>query len=322
MKKSLVPVILILLGIAIIITWRLLSVTNNDIDKTADEKASPIRRSSRPPMMTSGAFTSKREELRAILTADNVPIEFYGVVVDESGEPLEGVEVLWNIVKSGSFAPSLGLTTGSSGSMHTLNDGRFTINNETGSTLGIKSLSKVDYHELNGTVRSYGYGSTPEPHQPDQLNPVKYVMIRDGGNRSMKKRVPLRFDWDGTNKEIPISLPDRREVVILTPEITGQKPDSQDFDWSIKIQMKNAQLIVAKIGDARLAPINGYRSEIKLKNDVEGQRGSEANALIYFKTEDNRFGEMRFSAYSDRGSSTNTGNLLIRWNPDGGRVFE
>jgi hypothetical protein len=322
MKKSLVAIILIVLGIAAIFTWVISSSPRENIGKTADEKVLPKAKSSRPPMVKSEAFTSKREELRALLKEDNAPIEFYGVVVDESGKPLEGVEVQWNIVKSGSFAPSLGLATGASGSMLTTNDGRFTLKNETGSTLGIKSLSKAGYHEVNGTVRSYGYGSTPEPHQPDQLNPVKYVMIRDGGTRAVKKQIPLRFDWDGTNKEIPISLPERSEVMVLTPEIIGQKANSQDYDWRIKIQIKNAQLVSGKIGDARLAPIDGYRPEIKLQSDVEGQRGSEANALIYFKTEDNRFGEIRFSAYSDRGSSDNTGNLSIRWNPDGGRVFE
>lgn len=318
MKKSLVVIILIVVAIAVILTWILSRSPHENPERNVPQKA----KSSRPPMETSEVITSKREELRALLREYNAPIEFYGIVIDESGKPLEGVEVQWDIVKSGSFAPSLGLATGTSGTMRTMNDGRFTLKNETGSTLGINLLSKTGYHEVNGTVRSYGYGSTPEPHQPDQLNPVKYVMIRDGGTRSVKKQIPLRFDWDGSSKEIPIPLPERSEVMVLTPEIIGQKQNCQDFDWSIRIQMKNAQLFAGKVGDARLAPVNGYRPDITLRNDVEGRRGSEANALIYFRTEDNRFGEIRFSAYSDRGSSTNTGNLSIRWNPDGGRVFE
>lgn len=322
MKNNFVVVILIVLGIAIIFIW----IKSNDprkiIGKNADEKTSSKVESSLPSMVTSEAFSSKRDELRALLKMDNAPIDFYGVVVDESGKPLNEVEVSWAIVMPGSFAPSLGLAASANGSARTSNDGLFSVKNESGCTLEIKSLSKTGYHEVNGTVRSYGYGSTSEPHQPNQLKPEKYVMIMDGRARSVKKQIPLRFDWDGKIKEISIPLPERSEVMILAPEVKGQKSNGQDHDWSIVIQMKNAQLLTGKLGGARLAPIDGYLPEITLKNDREGQRGIEADALIYFKTEDNRFGEIRFSAYSDRGVGDPTGSLIIRWNPDGGRVFE
>jgi hypothetical protein len=111
-------------------------------------------------------------------------------------------------------------------------------------------------------------------------------------------------------------------VIILTPEIIGQKSNSRDYNWRIKIQIKNAVVVTGKMGDARLAPIDGYLPGIKLESDIEGQWGSEANALLYIKTADNQFGEVIFSAYSDRGATEPTGSLSIRWNPDGGRVFE
>ena len=322
MKKNLVAIILIVLGILVILTWILLSAPRENISKNAGEKIPPKTESSRPPTVTSEAFTSKREELRALLKADNAPIEFYGIAVDENGKPLEGVEILWDIVKSGSFAPSLGLAAGENGSIRTSKDGRFTIKNETGVTLEIKSLAKDGYHEVNRTVKSYGYGSNSNPHQPDRLKPEKFVMIRDGGNRSIKKYIPLAFDWDGKIKEISIPLSGRTEVIILTPEIIGQKPNSRDYNWRIKIQIKNAVVVTGKMGDARLAPIDGYLPEIKLESDIEGQWGSEANALLYIKTADNQFGEVIFSAYSDRGATEPTGSLSIRWNQDGGRVFE
>jgi hypothetical protein len=261
MKKNLVVIILIVLGITAIFIWIQSSAPCDTIGKTADKKVSPKAEPS-PSMVTNEAFSSKREELRALLKADNAPIEFYGIVVNKSGKPLKEVEVSWNIVKSGSFAPSLGLATGATGLVRTSTEGRFSITNETGVTLGIKSLSKIGYHEVNRTVRSYGYGSNSEPHQPDQKNPERFVMIENGGTRSVKKEIPLRFDWDGKIKEIEIPLPGRNETMILTPEIGGQKQDARYSNWSIKIQMKDAQLITGKSGDARLAPIDGYLPQI------------------------------------------------------------
>ena len=241
MKKRPVAIMLIVLGIAGIFTWLLSSLFRENIGKTTDEKVLPKGKSSRPSVMTNRAFTSKREELRALLKEYNAPIEFYGVVVDESGKPLEGVEVQWDIVKSGSFAPSLGLATGANGSMHTLSNGYFTIKNETGSTLGINLLSKEGYHEVKRKVRTYSYGSNSEPHQPDCMKPEKFVIILDGGNRSIKKYIPLEFDWDGKIKEFSIPLPGRNEIMILIPEILGKIPNSQEKNWRIRIQVRTVR---------------------------------------------------------------------------------
>jgi hypothetical protein len=322
MKKNLVAIILIGLGIFVIFICTRSGAPLENISKNAGEKIPLQTESSRLPMVTSEAFASKREELRALLKADNAPIEFYGIVVDENGKQLEGVQVLWDVVKSGSFAPSLGLAARENGSISTSKDGHFTIKNQTGVTLIIKSLTKHGYHEVNRTVKSYGYGSNSNPHQPDRLKPETFVMRRDGGNRSIRKYIPLTFDWDGKIKEISIPLSGRNEVMFLTPEIIGQKSNSRDYNWRIKIQIKNALVVSGKMGDARIAPIDGYFPEIKLENDIEGQWGSEANALLYIKTADNQFGEVIFSAYSDRDATEPTGSLSIRWNPDGGRVFE
>jgi hypothetical protein len=322
MKKKLVGIMLIFLGITGILIWIKSNVPRDNISKTVGEKVAPKAESSLSSTVTSEALSSKREELRALLEADNASIEFHGIVVNEFGEPLKEVEVSWSIVKSGSFAPSVGLAAGATGLVSTSTDGRFSITNETGVTLRITLLSKSGYHEVNRTVRSYGYGSNSEPHQPDQKNPERFVMIENGGTRSVRKEIPLRFDWDGKIKEIAIPLPGRNETMILVPEIVGQKQNLRYSNWSIKIQMKNAQLITGKSGDARLAPIDGYLPEINLRSDTDGQWGIKANVLLYIKTTDGRFGEIMFSAYSDRGGSDPTGSLSIRWNPHGGRVFE
>lgn len=301
--------------------WILWCSPHETIHEMSNKSAPSKPAVSAPSTVSPKPFSSKREELRALLKEDNVPITFYGIVTDENGAPLSDVEVSWDVLKAGSFAPSLGLQTGAKGVVHTDSSGKFSIMEE-GSSLSIETLMKKGYRKGRLMRASYGYGSNAEPYQADESKPERFLMIKDGTARSLKKEIRLGFDWDGKIKEIAIPLPGRNETMIITPEIGGKKPNARYSDWSIKIQMKGAQLITGKSGDARLAPIDGYLPEINLKNDTEGQWGSEASVLLYIKTVDNQFGEIMFSAYSDRGVSDPTGSLSIRWNPDGGRVFE
>jgi hypothetical protein len=321
MKNKLIIFVLIVLFLGGIFIWIPWSSPHENIHERSNKSALSKKAVSGPSTVSPKPFSSRSEELRALLKEENAPIAFYGIVTDENGDPLSDVEVSWDVLKAGSFAPSLGLQTGAKGVVHTGASGKFSIMEE-GSSLSIETLMKEGYRKGRLMRASYGYGSNAEPYQADESKPERFLMIKDGTARPLKKEIPLRFDWDGKIKEIAIPLPRRNEAMIITPEIGGKKPNARYSDWSIKIQMKGAQLITGKIGDARLAPIDGYRPEINLINDTDGQWGSEASALLYIKTADNQFGEIMFSAYSDRGASEPTGSLSIRWNPEGGRVFE
>jgi hypothetical protein len=313
-------VILIILLIGGIFIWREMFVSLPEL--TLAGRADTPRSNSPVSSRVGGQkFTSKRDELLSLLNSDNALIEFYGIVQDENGNPLSNVEVVWDILKSGSFAPSLGLPAGSRGTLRTTADGRFTLKDESGSSISINSLNCKGYHNIENAPRSFGYGSNAAPHKPDASNPVRFIMSKDGTKKSIKKDIRLRFDWDARSKEIPLQLPGRTEVMIITPTRTQPKPDIQGYDWTIRVMLKNGQLVVGNNSDVHIAPIDGYISEITLARDVAGQRGSCAEALLYIKTTDNHFGEIRFSAYSD-GDISYTGSLFIRWNPDGGRTFE
>lgn len=268
------------------------------------------------------AIVSRREQLKSLIETNDNRINFYGVVTDTEGKPLEEVQVSWDIVKSGSFAPSLGLPAGSRGTARTDTKGRFAILNESGITISIKSLNYSGYHNIDNAPRSFGYGNA-EPHKPDIQAPIRFVMAKDGGQRSKKLNVLLKFDWDGLPKEFEIGPKGFSNKIILIPAREPLKSNERDYNWKLAIKAKDAQLVLGNNEAAPLAPESGYADSIVLQTNVEGQRGNAADALIYLKTNAGKYAELRLNAYSDRGVVDGiTGMIDVRWNLDGGRVFE
>lgn len=265
---------------------------------------------------------SRAEQLRSWIEFDNAPIDFYGLVVDENGSPLSDVEVSWDVLKSGSYAPSLGLPTRANGIVRTNALGRFSVK-ETGSSLSIKNLMKVGYRQGRQMQGSYGYGSKSEPYQPDENKPERFLMVAEATQASFKLNVPLRFDWDGLPKEFEIGPNEFSSKIILIPTREPLSSDKRRYNWKIMMKSKDGQLILGENGDAPMAPVSGYADSIVLQTDVNGQRGNVADALIYLKTKAGKHAELKINAYSDRGVEDSiTGRIHIRWNSDGGRVFE
>ncbi len=265
---------------------------------------------------------SRWGQLRSIIESDNVPIRFYGVVLDESGVPLPGVEVAWRVLKAGSFVPSLGLASRADGTMRTDAKGRFSVS-ESGSSINIGSLLKAGYREAPRMSRTYGYGSKSVPHQPDEGNPERFVMVKDGALASLNVNVLLKFDWDGSEKEFEIGTKTFSEKIILIPSKEPQKPGERGYNWKLILKAKNGQLILGKNGDAPLAPDSGYADEIVLKQNAGPGWWGNADALLYLKTNSGKYAEIKIIAYADRGmESSATGRLTLRWNPAGGRAFE
>jgi hypothetical protein len=312
--------IILLVAVLLIGYW---IIRQNPRDAADDASASTnVGKPSKPEPRTQWAEPSRTEQLRSIIESDNVPIQFYGMVLDETGAPLPDVKVFWRVLKAGSFAPSLGLPTRSDGTVSSDADGKFSVK-ETGSSISIESFVKAGYKEARQIQASYGYGSNAAPHQPDKLKPVRFLMVKDGAPPSQKINVPMRFDWDGNAKDFEIGTKTFSEKITLVPSLEPHKPGEPDLNWKLILKAKSGRLILGKQGDAPLAPESGYADEVLLQKDFGGQRGSAAEALLYLKTDSGKFAELRITAYSDRGmESSATGRLSIRWNPTGGRSFE
>lgn len=295
MKRIVLLLALLLIGYLLYLSYR------QNLSKQAAEPIASISKKSEPPTRDVHAQSlpksepSRTEQLRSLIESDNAPIKFYGLVVDEEGRPLSDVEVSWDVLKPGSFAPSLGMPTRANGKVFTNSLGEFSVA-ETGSSLSIESLIKKGYRQGRQMQGSYGYGSKSEPYQPNESKPERFLMVKDATRASIKLNVPLKFNWDGLPKEFEIGHKGFSNKIILIPTCELSKSDGRDYNWKLVIKAQNSQLILGKNGAAPLAPDSGYTDTIVLQNDIEGQRGSKADALLYLKTDSGKYAEFRISA--------------------------
>jgi hypothetical protein len=314
MKKKSVYILLFIILIFVWLFWpksQKNSMPPNNSIGEASKNQSATDSSTRPTL----------DKLRDIIATDDVAINFYGVVVDSESKPLENVEVEWELIKAGAFAPSLGFPSWGQGTVKTNSKGEFSILNEKGKTISIKSFKFSGYHSLMRDPRAFGYRNAA-PHQPDSAKPVRFVMVKDGGKRSEKYDVRLNFDWDGKVKKINIGKKDSLPEIQLIPTRLPVESGNFRYDWKLVIQVEEGGICKGINDGNSVAPESGYVKEVVVQADKNGLWFNNVEALIYFKTEAQEFFELRISAHADRGIDDVTGRISVRRNTEGGRIFE
>lgn len=314
MKKKSVYILLFIILIFVWLFWP-------KSQKNSMPPNNSIGEASKNQSATDSSIRPTLDKLRDIIATDDVAINFYGVVVDSESKPLENVEVEWELIKAGAFAPSLGFPSWGQGTVKTNSKGEFSILNEKGKTISIKSFKFSGYHSLMRDPRAFGYRNAA-PHQPDSAKPVRFVMVKDGGKRSEKYDFRLNFDWDGKVKKINIGKKDTLPEIQLIPTRLPVESGNFRYDWKLVIQVEEGGICKGINDGNSVAPESGYVKEVVVQADKNGLWFNNVEALIYFKTEAQEFFELRISAHADRGIDDVTGRISVRRNTEGGRIFE
>jgi hypothetical protein len=117
-----------------------------------------------------------------------VPVSFYGQIVDDRGNPLEGVNVEvhvttanpWFILGARRFAQD------KVRAFRTGGDGRFQVTNQKGWSVGVRNIKKPGYQFTPRVTKGGNWQTTfyfagggvgkDGPHKPDPHNPVAFEM--------------------------------------------------------------------------------------------------------------------------------------------------
>jgi hypothetical protein len=208
------------------------------------------------------------------------PISFYGKVVDETAQPIPGVEV------------DLGWTdmspSGSSTRTLTTDDaGRFALTDEKGKTLVVHSLKKAGYVEANATNRyGFEYAGFWEPtyHEPDPDNPVIFYMRKKGEPAplvSSEGKLVLTF---GTPSPIPMPQPTGAGSPI---KITVFESDAKTRKWRAQLSVENGGIVPALEEFPFEAPKEGYQPLVDLNQESPhppGWHDLDEGGWFYIKT--------------------------------------
>jgi len=326
MKKSYIAVILVIISLAL---WLLLS----DRKYPIQQEAEPTKREREgKPTLTDLEMINERkrrqEERRKSETAElirqaNVPIDFWGKVVDQDGMTLEGVKITYRIQQprvpwdSNSIVETI--TTGSNGNFHIKNKG---------SSLGIEAVEKEGYRMTKGQDTSFVYSDNPERYVPDKTNPKIYTLVREDKIQSLiKGSRQILLDWDG--KPVYYDLRAGKfgrigeiKITAIRGAVKGSGQQAR-YDWSFEIEVPGGGIVETTRERAFLAPVEGYQSSWQfgfLSSHPKWALRRQGDIFFFVTLPDGNYGKLQLDLTSEPGSRL-SGGIHSYLNPTGGRIL-
>jgi hypothetical protein len=252
------------------------------------------------------------------------PIAFYGKVVDESGKPLGGVEVLleWNDVSpSGSSRQK----------QFTDTDGLFSLTGVSGRLLTVK-IEKSQYSVVRKDAQfSFEYARQHEPnyHRPDSSRPKLFKMRKLGpgavlitSKYGVNKNVRLKVPRDG--QPVLFDLLRRKQGDNGQISLINTKPVIQKWrsatEWSLQIKIPDGGLVEHKDEFPFAAPKTGYQPIVEFYFTKESP-----DWVINFKKQFYiAFGNPRLYGWLNVQTQISTDAIRLEYaiNPDGSQYLE
>jgi hypothetical protein len=186
------------------------------------------------------------------------PIEFYGKVVDQDGNPLEGVTVEcgWTSLEPGKGHSERTLITDK--------EGKFVLRNARGKHLGVR-VFKNGYRRSRTNNSSFEFANPTESHfhSPDPSNPVVFKMIKMGPLEpvyfhtreiNVGLNQPMKFDLK-TGYDEP-----HGQVIFTLRKNEG----GESRLWSMEIEVPEGGITFAEGEYPYVAPESGYLESIQI----------------------------------------------------------
>jgi hypothetical protein len=214
------------------------------------------------------------------------PIIFYGRVVDEKGQPVEGAraELTWT-----QFYPEGTFTT----NLFTDKGGSFSLQNAKGATLSV-SIEKSGYYEiksLNQTSFRYSIVGGAEPFHPDISNPVVFhLRKKKSGSALITSRhgmsPVMEFSVPGDGSKVHVDFLNRSVGNQGQMELSSVKPpkttDRGPKAWSFQMSIPDGGFIEENDEFPLEAPTSGYTPTVEFNFDPNDSNWTDAIGKHYY----------------------------------------
>ncbi len=246
----------------------------------------------------------RADKLKTMVQTSNVPIAFWGKVIDEGGAPLSDVRVSYHIQKavllglSGIGPEQSALTT-----CATDTDGLFQVLNIRGVLLDFKDFEKDGYELMGNQPKTFAYSRMPEIHSPNQDSPKTFIM-KSSKIRSDVRKVTGKFElpWDGTPIRIDLetgqlSQSGKLLVTSFRNAVAGQV---RGFDWNLSLRIEGGSLQQEVEKEVVfIAPDNGYSGTWQsgsTADEKSWKSGYHGNVYYLFN---GKYGRLNLEIYAD-----------------------
>jgi hypothetical protein len=245
---------------------------------------------------------------------ESKPMDIYGKVVDQNGQPVTGAKARGFVDFGISGSEEHDTVTDAQGQFHFL--GLY------GKGLGIR-LQKDGYE--------YGYKipyQRPGDYLPDSNNPVVITMWKLRGAEPMIHTIlESRVPYNGTSAIFNLMTGKKSadgDLKITLSRFPLKIHRGRDkYDWTVKIEPINGALIVENDQYPNWAPENGYQSSFETgmsSNSVSWSR--ELSQNFYTKDKQGKYGRLLIDLFTDS-ERPDTGITIQTWvNPSGSQNLE
>ncbi len=241
----------------------------------------------------------------------NTPIDFFGQVVDENGNPVEGASTFY-IVANLSFYGSPTIT-----GPKTDSGGRFSITGKRGPDFSVW-VEHPDYYKTESADKKIEYARRDympgkEPPLPPTLNsPAIFVLKKKGVPEPLVHygELKIRLPFNGN----PISIDTRtgrigqgNESVVITLQSEGDTLPINTFypfNWSVTIQVPGGGLVERSDAFNFQAPVDGYLPKMLIKMPASLSRdewNSEIQKDFFVSFASGNSGRVRLDISGEKG---------------------
>jgi hypothetical protein len=261
------------------------------------------------------------------------PIQFYGKVIDQNGNPIPDVKValsikLLKVPKPEAIPADLfdgySLTTDA--------DGLFSLTDAKGELLTVDSLQKDGYEAAHTNInRGYWYWASPgAEYVPNSSQPETFQMWKETGAEKLiassfgtglrTNGTPIYYDlFTGSNS------PSRGDLKIWLDRNPQEiKWGQRNYDWSITIEATSGGILASDDAQMYLAPEDGYQPQLVINMPANAPGWTnQMNAQFYFRIrggKDYGRAQVQFMVGSDR--QITPFSMTTNVNPSGSRNLE
>jgi len=347
MKKRTTIVLLVVLPMVVILLWWRLRQPNREPEIAQKSSASPgivqteavVKDSVSSEDLARSPWNAPDDYQRRVIATvrdaaqkANQPVEFYGRVVDQDGNPIPGVKVKLSVRWTHELLPGTAKDEFNSFELTTGADGLFFLSNTKGSLLSVAVLEKEGYEASPAAMRqSYWYWASglAKKYTPDARHPeILHMWKKAGAEKLVRNGIasPLRYDGTPTtldllNGNVAATGGDLRVTLTRNPQRIdyGQR----NYAWTLVVEALNGGLIKSNDEPMYRAPANGYQPKLVVHMAANDPKWTDEQSFgLYVKLRGNLYGRAELKALVGSDRATTPFYLTSYINPTGSRNLE
>jgi hypothetical protein len=258
-----------------------------------------------------------------------IPIRFYGKVIDQHGSPVADstVKLQWVNLEGEDGASEAYLTTNA--------EGLFTFEGVKGKRLLVLEITKDGYHQMNPKANqtSFEFANPAETifYEPDPSNPVTLLIRKKGEAQPLiMKSVEVVLRGQGATGTVDLLTGEvstsagQLHVTVWKPTITTEQINTGKvfpYQWRVRIRINSGGLAEHKDAFPFEAPESGYVTEYDAT--LRPSDGASADVTVnkefyFYFGQPRKYGRLHFRTDGDRPYV-----FINYWlNPSGSRSLE